>query len=396
MKNRDFRAAFGEPDAAFVSTVQDTLRRLREEEQRPMKRKLSLSAAIAVAACLILATAALAAANHWGLFDFLNSGQSGGALPEAAEIVATDPPQVGGEGELASFKLREAVYDGEYVYMVVDATPAEGLLLLGPDALPPDPMRNMTKDESTSMTIGEYAEANDLQMAIVGIGNAAAAEGVGGVVSSLDWRLEADGTLVFMLSGEAPQGAGDVLEVALSCNVTPLVPAPEGEGITMQYYEPGAEEPTSRFIGYDADAENIQRSELTFALSAVGASESPACELSAEYPGCGVRVDGVEFSLSPMAAYYEIHYTVVDEAAYAATEDGVWFEFLDESGERLPSGATWGGEVTQQADGSFVQRGSLSARGDLSEIAALRAYNCWTKERYERSELTFAASEERP
>ena len=224
----------------------------------------------------------------------------------------------------------------------------------------------MTKDESTSMTIGEYAEANDLQMAVVGIGNAAAAEGVEGIVSSLDWRLEADGTLVFMLSGEAPQGAGDVLEVALSCNVTPLVPASEGEGITMQYYEPGAEEPTSSFIGYDADAENVQRGELTFALSAAGASESPACELSAEYPGCGVRVDGVEFSLSPMAAYYEIHYTVVDEAAYAATEDGLWFEFLDESGERLPSGATWGGEVTQQTDGSFVQRGSLSARGDLS------------------------------
>ena len=64
--------------------------------------------------------------------DFLNQGRDSGALPEAAEIVATDPPQQGGEGKLASFKLREAVYDGEYVYMVVDATPADGLLLLGP------------------------------------------------------------------------------------------------------------------------------------------------------------------------------------------------------------------------------------------------------------------------
>ena len=51
MKKRDFRAAFGKPDADFVSCVQNTLHRLREEE-RPMKRKLSLSAAIAVAACL--------------------------------------------------------------------------------------------------------------------------------------------------------------------------------------------------------------------------------------------------------------------------------------------------------------------------------------------------------
>ena len=55
-----------------------------------MKRKLSLSAAIAVAACLILGTAAFAAVSHWGLFDFLNQGAGSGALPEAAEIVATD------------------------------------------------------------------------------------------------------------------------------------------------------------------------------------------------------------------------------------------------------------------------------------------------------------------
>ena len=99
MKKRDFRAAFGKPDADFVSRVQYTLRRLREEEERPVKRKLRLSAAIAVAACLIVATAALAAASHWGLFDFLNQGGGSGALPEAAEIVATDPPQEGGEGE---------------------------------------------------------------------------------------------------------------------------------------------------------------------------------------------------------------------------------------------------------------------------------------------------------
>ena len=109
MKKRDFRAAFGKPDADFVSCVQYTLRRLREEEERPMKRKLRLSAVIAVAACLILATAAFAAVSHWGLFDFLNQGAGSGALPEAAEIVATDPPQQGGEGKLASFKLRETV-----------------------------------------------------------------------------------------------------------------------------------------------------------------------------------------------------------------------------------------------------------------------------------------------
>ena len=388
MKKRDFRAAFGKPDADFVSCVQYTLRRLREEEERPVKRKLRLSAAIAVAACLILATAAFAAVSHWGLFDFLDQRGDSGALPEAAEIVATDPPQEGGAGELASFRLRETVYDGEYVYMVVDATPADGILLLGPGLLPPDAMRDLTKEDSDAMTIGEYAEANDLQMAIVGISTAAAAEGAEDAITSFDWRLEADGTLVFMLSGEAPQGAGDAFETTLLCSVTPLVPAAKGEGITMQYFEEDGEEPVSKYIGYDVDEAHIQRSELAFALTAAGSAEAQAYDLGAAYPGCGVRVERVTFEPSPMALYYEIRFTITDEAAYAATEDGVQFEFLDANGERLPDGATMSGQTAAQADGSLVQSGSLSAQSDLSQIAALRAFNCWTKERYESRELT--------
>lgn len=388
MKKRDFRSAFGKPDADFVSCVQYTLRRLREEEERPMKRKLRLSAAIAVAACLILATAAFAAVSHWGLFDFLDQGGDSGALPEAAEIVATDPPQEGGAGELASFRLRETVYDGEYVYMVVDATPADGILLLGPGLLPPDAMRDLTKEDSDAMTIGEYAEANDLQMAIVGISTAAAAEGAEDAITSFDWRLEADGTLVFMLSGDAPRGAGDAFETTLLCSVTPLVSAAEGEGIIMQYFEEDGEEPVSKYIGYDVDEAHIQRSELAFALSAAGSAEAQAYDLGAAYPGCGVRVERVTFEPSPMALYYEIRFTITDEAAYAATEDGVQFEFLDANGERLPDGATMSGQTAAQADGSLVQSGSLSAQSDLSQIAALRAFNCWTKERYESHELT--------
>ena len=114
-------------------------------------------------------------------------------------------------------------------------------------------MRDLTKEDSDAMTIGEYAEANDLQMAIVGISTAAAAEGAEDIVASIDWRMEADGTLVFMLSGDAPQGAGDAFETTLLCSVTPLVSAPEGEGISMQYFEEGAEEPVRKYIGYAVD-----------------------------------------------------------------------------------------------------------------------------------------------
>ena len=389
MKKRDFRRAFGDPDTAFVFTVKNTLRRLDEEEKKPVKRKMRVSAAIAVAACLIISTAAFAAANHWGLFDFLNQGQSDSApLPEAIEILATEPPQEGGTGELADFQLREAVYDGEYAYLVVDVTPRQELLLIGPSYGLEDPMRLMTGDSANSLTIGEYAEQNDLQMAYVTISSALDALGEE-FIRSIDCHWEEDGTLVLMLTCTVSEQEGSAFASTLQCSVTPLIPAASKEdAILYGYYEENADEPAYASTGYVTDEENQQETELAFTLDDANRHNTLASSQSAEYPSCGVRVDSVRLTASPMALYYEIHFTVTDEAAYAATEDGVWFEFLDANGNALPNGATRGGEVHLQADGSLVQSGSLAAQKELPGSVTLRAYNCWTQERYENHELT--------
>ena len=389
MKKRDFRRAFGDPDTAFVFTVKNTLRRLDEEEKKPVKRKMRVSAAIAVAACLIISTAAFAAANHWGLFDFLNQGQSDSApLPEAIEILATEPPQEGGTGELADFQLREAVYDGEYAYLVVDVTPRQELLLIGPSYGLEDPMRLMTGDSANSLTIGEYAEQNDLQMAYVTISSALDALGEE-FIHSIDCHWEEDGTLRLTLTCTVSEQEGSAFASTLQCSVTPLIPAAsEEDAILYGYYEENADEPTYASTGYVTDEENQQETELAFTLDDANRHNTLASSQSAEYPSCGVRVDSVRLTASPMALYYEIHFTVTDEAAYAATEDGVWFEFLDANGNALPDGATRGAEVQPQADGSLVQSGSLAAREELPETVTLRAYNCWTQERYENHELT--------
>ena len=388
MNKRDFRKAFGKPDAAFVSTVENTLRRLREEEERPVKRKLRLSAAIAVAACLILTAAAFAAATHWGLFDFLNQGQDDGVLPEAAEIVVTAPPQEGGQGDLATFHLREAVYDGEYAYMIVDVTPREGLLLYGPSYGPKDLMSDLTGDDSIPMTIGEYAEKNDLQMASVAVSTALDALGEE-FISSIDCHMEADGTLVLMLTCKIAGNDGAALADTLQCSVSPLILSANGDdAITYGYFDEGGDDPLYASTGYTLDQENRQETDLAFTLAEAGGHDALASAQSAEYPSCGVRVDSVSFTASPMALYYEVHFIITDEAAYAATEDGVWFEFLDANGDALSGGVTRTGEVTRQKDGSLVQSGSLAAQNELPETVTLRAYNCWTKERYETNELT--------
>ncbi len=84
-----------------------------------------------------------------------------------------------------------------------------------------------------------------------------------------------------------------------------------------------------------------------------------------------------------MAIYTEIEFTVIDKDKYIATENGLWFEFIDENGNRLPFGADSAGsiEATDAAEpvdgnpGSFIQKGSLRAAETLPEEITLRGYN---------------------
>ena len=347
-----------------------------------MKPLLALILLLAVAPCALPAYAeeALPPLSGLSLYE-----------PDAEEdtaILATEPPQEGGTGELADFQLREAVYDEEYAYLVVDVTPKQELLLIAPGYGPEDPMHLLMGDSANSLTIGEYAEQNDLQMAYVTISSALDALGEE-FIRSIDCHWEEDGTLVLMLTCTVSEQEGSAFASTLQCSVTPLIPDAGGEdAIYYGYYEENADEPTYASTGYAMDEENRQETELAFALDDANRHNTLASSQSAEYPSCGVRVDSVRLTASPMALYYEIHFTVTDEAAYAATEDGVWFEFLDANGNALPDGATRGAEVQPQADGSLVQSGSLAAREELPETVTLRAYNCWTQERYESHELT--------
>lgn len=308
-----------------------------------------------------------------------------GQLPEAAEIVVTAPPQEGSEGDLATFRLREAVYDGEYAYMIVDVTPREGLLLYGPSSGPKDPMSDLTGDGSIPMTIDEYAGKNGLQMASVAVSTALEALGEA-FISSIECHMEADGTLVLMLTCKVDGNDGAALAGTLQCSVSPLIPsANEDDAIPYVYFDGDGDEPIYASTGYALDQENRQETELAFTLADAGGYDALTSAQSAEYPSCGVRVDSVNLTASPMALHYKVRFTVTDKTAYTATEDGVWFEFLDENGDAL---ATMSANITQLEDGSLVQSGSLAAQSELPKTAILRAYNCWTKERYETNELT--------
>lgn len=308
----------------------------------------------------MITTTALALSNAWGIRDFLSGKRIDAGvevLPEVIDLVEKDVPQESEQTEMASFKVREGIFDGQNVYIVVEVKPTSpDYLLLGSDATPSDPVGNMGPlFQSEIGTIADYARLNNKTPIHTWLGVIKELPSY-----SLDFILEDDGTLVYMLSGRYDAADAGSLELHLTCGVAP-------------------------FIGQSIDTQNEQRIELSCTLQNTVAKDSVANESSATYNDCGVRVEKITLTGSPMAIYAEIEFTVIDKEKFAETDGGLWFEFIDENGNRLPSGAATAGTIEAADDNGvcYIQKDSIQAAEILPGEIILRGYNSWEKNRYE-------------
>jgi len=370
-------SAFGQADDGFKTNVYRTLASLQRSEEKKIVKKLNLRVAIvaAVVCVVMVSTTALALTNTWGIMDFLTGFRTGiEVLPDAEDIIQKEVPQEGGESEMVAFSVREAIFDGQHIYIVAEARPTNSkYLLLGTDAMPSDPASGMGVFVSgENGTIKDYARKNDKTMLRTWVGMESS--GYSGT-TSISFVLESDGTLVYMLSGEYDGGA-DELNLALACGFAPFLEQ-DGKDII--------------------DTLHTQKIPLAVTLHSSGTTNTAVSTSSAVFEDCGVRVDAITLTSSPMSIYAEIEFTVINEEKYAKTDGGLWFEFLDENGERLPDGADSEGYIrpiggadseehmSTLGDGEtrFLQKTSIQAAEFLPDEVILRGYNAWEKTRYE-------------
>lgn len=423
----DFKKAFGKPDAEFTALVAHTLADLRAKEERPVK-KVKWGLLAAVVASLIVATVAYAAVTQWGILDFLGRYQDVEVLPDAANIIETNVPQQGGEGTGMALSVRQALFDGTNIYLVAAVQPAQGTLLLGPMDDPNDTVSTLggvLKNETG--TIAEYAAKHNLTMRSVSLYDRLAETGES-YFDSFDWVTEEGGTLVFMLNGKYDGAPTDALSMELVCTSysfsaeSGTLDATELREAIQEVQLARAGEDSRAYMWYDPqihaaldDDEQVSDEEFneilefgkTLMLYSLNLDDrqttSLQCTLTipesvnmgsghsaepVEYADCGVRVDDLRLTLTPMAVYAEVEFTVIDEETYAATDSGLWFEFLDTHGERMSSGAAMGGEIFEVEPGRYRQTESLGAMEALPESVTLRGFNCWEKNRYESHEIT--------
>ncbi len=424
-KTASWKKAFGKADPAFESAVLRALETIRVKEEKPMK-KIRLGVIAAIAAALILATVAYAAVTQWGILDFLNRYNNVEILPEAAQTIQTDVPQEGGLAKSADFRIRQALYDGQSLYVVVEAAPREGILLLGPDNLLSDSVANLGGIlAGEGGTIAQYAARNDLIPMQVGFSTSAMALGEANFFDSMDWMAEEGGRLVFFLKGRYSSQETEQLSLTMTCILhsfkeysvpdeselreairqaqeTDAINAPISQPVQSAIWDALAdgEVADEEFAAIAAlaaenpysavDPESREEEALSFTLSPSEGANLGSGHNSepAEFADCGVRVDSLRLRLTPLGAYVELDWTVIDEENYRATEGGLWFEFLDEDGNPLPSGAQTDGSVQELGQGQYRQTGSLGALPELPESLKLQGYNCWTKDRYSSRQIS--------
>ena len=346
----------------------------KQERNYQMKRKISFVLACALLGAMLV-TVALAVANHTGVLDFINMYDV--ALPEnATDYVQTDVASAERDGLHAV--VREAIYDGRRLRMVVDLSmDGEKPLLTAMDCALNDPFAWLRRDgsEDGSRTVLDAYRADgytDLYYLATSISDGAE-EGTMNS-SSGDYMLQEDGTLTcyyeICFMEDLPQRS-----LTFSAQALPYVEA-DGE-MKLDRDHPRAKVDVS----FDLTATEITEERYV--------SDAPV-----EYESVGVRVDQVVMTVKALEIDYVISYTITDLDKYAVTDEGLWFEFIDPnstetepSAQRLKAGLT-AMDTAGNADLTQVQEqdGSL-ALSEKADTYTMRAYECWNKQRFETHEI---------
>lgn len=393
MKREAFKARLDEQTSGVrvpPALAQRAVLAAQGKESPYMKKKISLAVVFALLAVMLCA-AAIAAANRWGMLDFVDRYSTKHYIPEdAQDYVETNVATM--ENEWVRVGIRELYYDGRVSRMTVDVTPKEeNTLIVGEDTFMEDPFVNLTNN---------YVEGGDNDMRPVyrvvedeGIERVYSASvfmkgAVGDMISGTgDFMLGEDGTLTLYVQEEYMTDMPS-RDVTISA-------------IIMPFDEP---------LGMDshADYERAAVLNLPYTLVAsVNPTDAPVkageianvyvSEAGADYPQAGVRVDRVVLEVKPQEIHAAIEYSVTDREKFDAAEGGLWFEFIDptKAGEpweqRLMEGLAGGGSaraVDADPDTAtrYCQQETLG-KNELHETYTLRAFNAWEKERYETREI---------
>ncbi len=338
MTEKELRQALqGSVEAVSLSEAAKAAIMEEAKEDRPMKRKLS-AGLVLVLVMLLLTTAALAAGRD--ILEWIeHSAGKENLLPGAQEMV--QHPLAEKETEHATYTVREAIYDGRAVYLLLDIKPREAntFLLNGYQWAERPVSRYVTGAEHLEQSLADYAAEHGYTR-FLSVGALPEALVRGALQSS--WQ---DGVLTLLMEWEA---SGDTLPVALR-------------------------------LWVENEAGERTWDSLSFTLTAPKVLWERSAQPVAEVPDYGLRIDALSLSGTALAAYYQVDYAITD---YSLFPGEVFFDLMDEQGNYLHRGAlsVIGSDGILDNDGDMrIWRGGVEAMAQPPERLVL-AMEIWEEE----------------
>ena len=340
-----------------------------------MKKKMTVSLVFALALILICSVA-LAMANQAGILDFAGR-YIGSYVPENAG----DYVQKGDivlENEVFTATIREQYYDGYTTRMVVDFAPkGENVLLVGVDSWGEDSWQDLIhlndedhdlQDQSTIQDVlAEYEIGYQCNFHVMGAADEPYLDGTS------DFVLDPETGVLTFYNQTMFDTDQEMRELTLYASATPI------------YVKDG------EFIH---DSQSTIRTEISLPLTSISGTQAYESVEPVAFPSVGVRVDRLLIEVKPQDIYTTLECSIIDEDAYNKMEDGLWFELIDPASteteawkQRLSGGLTGSGSVSYVVDGKFQQHETLG-RKELHDTYTIRAFNAWTKDRYETRTIT--------
>lgn len=365
MTPHDFRASLNRRLSGLTADSFLAQRIIAEEKKMTVsKKRPALLILVAVLLFVLVAGALAYALNVFGIVDFAGR-QANTFVPPQYEacIVQLNQPI---DTAFGNATLQEAYYDGQVLRLTAHIVPKGKILLIGGNVSLSDPMdRSFDGAESPGMTIAQCAR-----------------QYYEGQLYEVNLRAGENETCVLM-----PHEDGSVT-LYLECIFEDVQACREMNveliGIPI------------RVDGNDVGTYDFSGRENVSVKISFHASETKVytCHDEMKFPEAGVKVCGVEMTVTPLEIRYTLEYEVVDLEAFSAQQGGLWFDFVhaDDGVYQSVSSGLYSSESCGRADGAFFapdeegtvyrQTGAVGL-DNLSDHYTIQAYNAWEKTRYE-------------
>lgn len=210
----DFRREFPQAEEGFRAAEYQALMRLHEEKRR-LHMKLKPVIAFIFMLMLLMSIGVAATVEKWSLFDSVPDDWRIATDAEKAQMKSSFVP-IAIDGEIVDVTIREAIYDGYGVYLVVDVTPQKPEVFLMP-------YHNADLDEPAGDVVSSFPDDVTLEEHIMALGyrhiyRVDIMTGLAGMFFPAQMELNEDGSFAFFFRQRLDR-AQDMQQPSLSFTV---------------------------------------------------------------------------------------------------------------------------------------------------------------------------------